>query len=236
MEARNEFDVLLRRALLDGVRADYGTVLNAEAAALPEPVYSMGYLQWRQRMRKAPFRRAMPRWQRTLRAAACLLLALGLSGALVWTNPTARAWVERYIFQHGEDVDQYEFRGQDGDPALLGTIVPSYLPEGFVETERDVDDISAMFVYQNENGEKVYYRHMLLTQGGAIGFDNEHSTQSYINIKSIKGYLYTAVSGNYANRLILFDEENGFVYYFSSLTSEKELLKMAESLANTGEK
>ena len=88
MEAGNEFDVLLRRALLDGVRADHEDILTADMAALPEPVYSMGYLQWQQKLRKAPFRRAVPQGRRILRAAACLLLVLGLSGILAWTNPT----------------------------------------------------------------------------------------------------------------------------------------------------
>lgn len=235
MEAGNEFDVLLRRALLDGVRADHEDILTADMAALPEPVYSMGYLQWQQKLRKAPFRRAVPQGRRILRAAACLLLVLGLSGILAWTNPTTRAWVEKYIFQHGEAVDQYEFRGQDGDPALLGTIVPGYLPEGFVETERDVAPLSADFIYQNEKEQVIYYSHILLSQGGAILFDNEHSTRSNITVNDMNGYLYTAISENYFNHLILFDEENGFVYYFFSTTSEKELVKMAESLGITGE-
>ena len=234
MEARNEFDVLLRRALLDGVREEYKAVLTADGAALAEPAFSLGYLRWRQKLLKDPFRTAKPQWKKVLQTAACLLLALGLSGVLIWTNPTTRAWVEQYIFQHGEDVDQYEFRGQDGDPALLGTDVPTYLPEGFEEVERDVG-IFASFTYENGEGERIYYTHMLLRQGGAIVLDNEHSTRSSISINDIHGYLYTAVSENHFNHLILFDEENGFVYDFSSTISEKELLKMAESLETAGE-
>ena len=34
MEAGNEFDVLLRRALLDGVRADHEDILTADMVAL----------------------------------------------------------------------------------------------------------------------------------------------------------------------------------------------------------
>lgn len=230
MEARNEFDVLLRRALLDGVRRDYKDILTVEP---PVPAFSMGYLQWRETLLKAPFRQARPQWRRILRTAACLLLALGLSGLLLWTNPTTRAWLEKYIFQHTEETDQYEFRGQDGDPALLGTIVPSYLPEGFEETERREQPNSVRLIYENEDGQSIRYSHMLLSQGGAIILDNEHSTRSFVSVNGIRGYLYTAMSEGYFNHLILFDEKNGFVYDFSSTISEKELLKMAESLEIT---
>ena len=231
MEARNEFDVLLRRALLDGVRRDYKDLLTVEP---PVPAFSMGYLQWRKTLLKAPFRQAHPQWRRILRTAACLLLALGLSGLPLWTNPTTRAWLEKYIFQHTEETDQYEFRGQDGDPALLGTIVPAYLPEGFEEVERDVG-IFASFTYENSGGERIYYTHMLLRQGGSIGLDNEHSTRSSITVNGMTGYLYTGITESDPNTVLLFDEENGFVYSFFSIVDKNELLKMAESLANTGE-
>lgn len=231
MEARNEFDVLLRRALLDGVRRDYKDILTV---APPVPAFSMGYLQWRETLLKAPFRQAHPQWRRILRTAACLLLALGLSGLLLWTNPTTRAWLEKYIFQHTEETDQYEFRGQDGDPALPGTMVPAYLPEGFEEVERDVG-IFASFTYENSGGERIYYTHMLLRQGGAIGLDNEHSTRSSITVNGMTGYLYTGITESDPNTVLLFDEENGFVYNFFSIVDKNELLKMAESLANTGE-
>lgn len=232
MDGNTGFDAVLRSALLDAARADYGDVLDA-AEELPEPEFSERYLAFRERLLNEPFAKGgQPFWKKILRMAACILLTLGLVGILVWSNPTTRAWVERYLFLRFEDRDEYQFQGAVGDVGGLGKIKPGYLPEGFQETDVEEFPTFTIFTYENDEGKTIYYYHMLLKLGGAIIVDNEHSLQTGITIKGISGQLYTSTEAEYSNHLILFDEENEYVYFFSSLVDEKELIKMAESLEN----
>ena len=156
MDGNTGFDAVLRSALLDAARADYGDVLAA-AEELPEPEFSERYLAFRQRLLADPFAKdGQPFWKKALRVAACILLALGMAGILVWSNPTTRAWVERYLFLRFEDRDEYQFQGAVGDVGGLGKIKPGYLPEGFQETDVEEFPTFTIFTYENDVGKTLY--------------------------------------------------------------------------------
>lgn len=232
MDGNTGFDAVLRSALLDAARADYGDILAA-AEALPEPAFSEKYLKFRQRLLNEPFAKGgQPFWKKALRMAACILLALGLAGILVWSNPTTRAWVERYLLLRFEDRDEYWFRG-NGTMQDLGGIKPAYVPEGFALMSEEVLGKNQFFIYENDSGEEIWFYILAGSNGGLI-FDNEHSVRSEILIDGMSGYLYTTSSDEYFNHLILFEEESGCAYYFASSVGVKELIRMAESLENRG--
>ena len=88
--------------------------------------------------------------------AACILLALGLAGILVWSNPTTRAWVERYLFLRFEDRDEYWFRG-NGTMQDPGEIRPAYVPEGFVLMSEEMLGKNQFFIYENDEGKETAY-------------------------------------------------------------------------------
>ena len=69
-------DQLARRVILDTARLEYGVLLK-EA---PEHIFSPAF---ERRMKKLLRRGRHPVWYKALRAAACLLLALLLSGCAV---------------------------------------------------------------------------------------------------------------------------------------------------------
>ncbi|MCI8651395.1 MAG: DUF4367 domain-containing protein [Oscillospiraceae bacterium] len=164
--------------------------------------------------------------------AACILLALGLAGILVWSNPTTRAWVERYLFLRFEDRDEYWFRG-NGTMQDPGEIRPAYVPEGFVLMSEEMLGKNQFFIYENDEGKEIWF-YILAGRNSGLGFDNEHSVRSEILIDGMSGYLYTTSSDEYFNHLILFEEESGCAYYFASCVGVKELIKMAESLEYKG--
>ena len=87
-------DQLARRVILDVARLEYG-VLMKEA---PEHIFSPGF---ERRMKKLLRRGKHPVWYKALHAAACVLLALLLSGcAVLAVSPAARevflGWVREF--------------------------------------------------------------------------------------------------------------------------------------------
>lgn len=226
-------DTVLRSALLDGVRLDYGDILEAAPGALAVPDFSPGYLSRRDRLLKAPFQAARPQWRRALRTAAVILLALALAAVALWANPTTRAWVERYILQHGRTMDEYSFYGQL--VAIdVSKIRPDYVPDGFAEISAEEVHENWYITYENEDGDQIRFWILGIEEGNGLLFDNEHSICTDITIKGIKGQLYAAISPEYNSRLLLFDDESGRLYYFVGRQPSDELMKMAESMKNVG--
>lgn len=225
-------DAVLRAALLDAVRLDYGEVLAAGPETLPEPDFSSGYLRRRARLFKNPFGYARPRWQKGLRAAAIILLVLAIAAGVVWTNPTARAWVERYFRIYREEVgmDEYTFHGNGISTHDVSKIRPTYVPEGYVETEVFEAGGSQYVTYEKENGGWIEFSIRPLKQGGAFLLDTDHSTRSEITINGMEGQLYTALSSEWSNDLLLFDDEGGIFYHFESTEPPEVLIQMAESI------
>lgn len=227
MNQSERFDALLRAALLEAQRLDWAGVLEGP---LPEPAFSRRYLHRREALLQNPFPVLRPLWQRALRAAVWMLVAAGIALGGLWLNPSTRAWVERVVLHHRAEIDEYRFSGDPEDVGDLGNIRPSYVPEGFAETEA-VELMGNWYItYQNEAGSHISFSVVSAVDGTLIAFDNEHSTPSEITVGGMEGQLYTAFSSEYSNYLLLFDKSRGCVYFFSSTEDPDVLVQMAESL------
>lgn len=221
------FDALLRAALLEAQRLDWAGVLEGP---LPEPAFSRRYLRRREALLQNPFPVLRPLWQRALRAAVWMLVAAGIALGGLWLNPSTRAWVEQVIFHRYPEVDEYRFSGDPEDVGDLGNIRPSYVPDGFVETEALELMGNWYITYQNEAGVYIDFSVIAATDGNLLGFDNEHSTRSEITVNGMSGQLYTATSSEFSNHLILSDESRHCVYFLTSTVGTNTLIQMAESL------
>lgn len=224
-------DTVLRAALLEAVRLDYREVLAAGPEELPEPDFSAGYLRRRARLLKNPFGYARPGWQKALRAAAVVLLVLSLAAAAVWTNPTARAWIERYIRVHQEDVGMDEFVLY-GEKVMSDyqSIRPSYLPNGYVEVEAEEMGGMVFVTYENSNGDIMLFHIYPMEDGTDISFDNEHAIMEEITIRGFSGQLYTGLSSDDGNILVVFDEEHEVMYNLIAMEQTDTLLQIMESV------
>lgn len=232
------FDRLLRFALLDAQRADLAAIMAEDAAVLPPPRFSPGYLRWEAKLLNDPFgfakKRARPVWQKALRAAVWLLVAASVTLGGLWLNPSTRAWVEQYVLRRYEEVDEYRFQGDSDHAGDLGTIRPGYVPEGFVETQAVELAGDWYITYQNEAGNYIDFSVLAAADGKALVFDNEHSTRSEITVNGWNGQLYTASSSKFNNYLVLSDENRGCIYFFTSNMATDTLIQMAESLGAVG--
>lgn len=227
MTESHEFDRLFRSALLDAQREDWAALWTDP---LPQPDFSPGYRRWRAALLRDPFRRAKPRWQRLARAAMWLIVASAVTVGGLWLNPQTRAWMEQYILQRLEIVDEYDFYGDPGEVGDLGKLRPSYVPEGFEEVEARELSNDWHIIYENADGEIIYCYIIAAKNGSSLLFDNEHSVRTSIVVNGMKGELYTTTDPEYDNHLILSDETRHCVYYFASLLPTETLIQMAESI------
>ena len=101
-------DQLARRVILDTARLEYG-VLMKEA---PEHTFSPSF---ERRMKKLLRRGRHPVWYKALHAAACVLLALLLSGcAVLAVSPAAREAFAGWVRSVYYDTLVYTYTGPEG--------------------------------------------------------------------------------------------------------------------------
>lgn len=223
----HEFDSLLRSALLDAQREDWASLWSG---SLPQPDFSPGYRRWRESLLRDPFRRPRSPWQRLARAAMWLIVVSAVTISGLWLNPSTRAWVEQYILQRHEIVDEYQFYGDPTEVGELGNLRPSYVPEGFEEVEVHEFFGNWNIRYENDTGEAIKFYIIAANNGSSLLFDNEHSIKTPITVDGMSGELYTTTDPEYDNHLLLSDETRHCVYYFASLLSADTLIEMAESM------
>ena len=121
-------DRLIHGVILDTARLEYG-VLLAEA---PEHTFSPAF---ERRMKKLLRRGRHPVWYKSLHAAACVLLALLLSGcAVLAVSPEAREVFAGWVREIHDNYFLYKFFGNEEREAVSKEEVlyqPTYVPAGY---------------------------------------------------------------------------------------------------------
>lgn len=221
----------IRNGLLQANFLDYQEALRTAPAA---PVPSPAHRRWEKRLLRNPaaYRRRQNRPPRTkvLRMAACVLLALGLScAALLTTSAQAREWVARWVIRESSTHTSYDFQGSV--PAgEMAAWAPTYLPEGYAETERiNLGNIVDVFYNTDDPRMWIEFSYLRLSEGNGIDLDNEHHVTTVVFINGIYGHLYVSTNCS-PNMLTWFEEETGYAFLLSSRLAPKELISIAESI------
>ena len=223
-------DLLIRQAMLDAALADF------PQADLPEaPSFSPKYLAWERKFLRSPQafaqRTLRPMWQTTLRSAACFLLVVSLSFAsLMAFSPQARAWVASWFTEWHEDHVTYRFTGETLPTEALRDWAPTYLPDGYVQTDFiDLPGVVSILYNNDDPTMEIEFSYQLLTEGGGEHLDNERHTPSPITIRGMQGEFWEATDGS-QNFLVWFDEESKHAFLLMSRQPKNELIKIAESV------
>ena len=175
-EYEHNWDQRLRSALLDAARLDGEEALSALGE---EPEFSPAYRAARARLLRSPFRSTAGWARRAVRWAACAGLVLCLSaGSVFLFSPSARAWAVRMWSIWHREYTEYNFHGTGTDPAPLGVWRPSYVPEGYVEWNKNETGILRSIDYVNEEDYLLSLTYMPLCENVSIMLDNEHSVFS----------------------------------------------------------
>lgn len=230
-----EFDALLRRAMEDNIRAEYPDVFDP-GVDFPWPPHSRRYLRWEKKLLADPIgfarRQARPMWKKALRAAACFLLCAAMVlGAMLALSPSARAWVsERLIYWKEGGMTEFTYAISDGK-GVTADWRPTYIPEGFTETEVDWDEIftSINLTYEDNNDLYFFLYAVPAGQNASIIVDNEHSVYSEIKINGQAASLFSSNTDGFPSYLIWSNADMTTMYSLMSNLDPSELVAIAES-------
>lgn len=227
-----EFEAMVRRALIDNLHGEYDELLSAE---LPWPQSSARHRRWEKKLLADPVgfarRQARPVWQKTLRAAACVLLCLAtLFGALMAVSPTARAWVVEQAVRWTEQFTVFTFISRN-PKGVTEDWRPDYIPEGFVET--DVYWVKETYylevTYEAEDGRFFIISSIPADQGGSFSVDNEHSDYCEAEVNGHIASLFVSNTEGAPSYLLWTNEDQTTAFELSSDLDTDEMLRIAEN-------
>ena len=215
-------DKLARRVMLDAARQEYGS--------LPEEPHSFSPA-FERKMKKLLRRGRHPVWYKTLHAAACLLLALLLSGcAVLAVSAEARevfvGWVRSVYY----DTLVYTYTGPEGKAPENMLYRPLWLPEGYEVYDESPNLSLPIASYRNEEGEDI----TLITYGSVESMSlnivqEEDVVEKQVLVAGKKADLYLD-SGGDSSFLIWTDDEQHLMFVLIGHFTEKEALRIAESV------
>lgn len=226
--AENTFDALLRQALAEANWREWQPLWETEA----EPDFSSGYQRWRLRLLADPFgwmkKRLRPLWVKTLRTAACLVLASAVVlGSLMAVSPTVRAAVLNWLREISGNHVAYTSSDAPSPNEPLAWY-PTFLPEGWSLEEAGGRSDWLKYCFAGSEG-RVTFR-CAYPNGGSIGFALEDETVQNKQQITIQGYpadLYIEDEQTY----LVWQGQDGILFTFSGNgICAEDLVRIAESV------
>lgn len=223
-------DQLARRVILDTARLEYGALLK-EA---PEHSFSPSF---ERKMKRLLRRGRHPVWYKALHAAACLLLALLLSGcAVLAVSPEAREVFAGWVREIHDNYFLYKFFGNEEREAVSKEEVlyqPTYVPAGYRIEHRFVFSagiVSVTYIDDQTGNIAVFtYFSDMSSPVLQIAGENEIIYQK-VQVNGLPADLYLDSEEGEANAIVWVDERNGAAFRIGGVISGEELVCMAESV------
>lgn len=225
-----ELDRIMRRVLIDSMKLE-------EEGEDKGPVFEPS-LRHRRRMRAMLANpsgwlrgRERPLWRQAVRRAAVFLVVCGmtLAGAMAF-SPAARTAMVRWVVERsGNDID-YVYSGEQSPEAL-----PQYeitaLPEGFVETERDIMPGLVDVIYENESGDILYLDYVYMQQGALRSFDTRDAEAFDVTVGQLSGTFFKARTPGNMNTLAWINPDLNIHFSIGGCFEMNDLLRIAESIS-----
>ena len=216
-------DNLARQALLDAIHQEYGNLM----AEMPEHDFLP---EFEKKMRRMIRRANHPVRHRIVQAAACLALAVLLSGcAVLAVSPEARAAFAGWIKELQQEWSSYRYAGEIDSSPRNTVYFPAWLPEGYQEVEAPEPGTFVHALYQNESGALLSFSYQVGLKRTAFHVMWDNTTVQQVTVAGFQADLYLNTAGD-TNILVWTDEAEGIVFWLAGQLAGEELVQAAESL------
>lgn len=226
-----ELDRIMRRVLIDSLKADAEQRDEGQTPSFKETsrhrrqmramlANPMGWLR----------RRTHPVWRRVAqRVAIIFLICILIFGGVMAFSPTARAAVVQWVTEWYDNTIRYLYTGEQNTEEL-----PQYdiaeLPDGYVESARDVAPGLVAVTYENRNGDVIYFDYSFMHQGSQTVFVLNDDDVYDVTVNQMQGQFFESqIPGNF-NSLTWIDSDKNIQFSLDGNFELEELLHIAESV------
>ena len=216
---------LARRVMLDAARQEYGSLMEE----LPEHDFSP---EFERKMQKVVRRADRPIWHRAAQVAACLFLAVLLSGcAVLAASAEAREVFTGWVREVYETSFIYRFFGTDPETSAYVLYRPAYVPAGYGVKKEYVSKDVLTIEYRSGAGEFTAFTCFMNGASPVIQVVRD-GTEIYkqVPVNGVSAELYLDRDEGEANVLIWTDKKEETIFCLHSPLGETELIKIAESV------
>ena len=216
-------DSLLRRVLLDADRQEYSGVIDE----LPEHDFSPAF---EEKMKHLIRRANHPIRYRVAQAAACLLLAVLLSGCTALAiSPEAREAFAGWVRETYESWFVYHYTGEEQPTPEDTVYVPTWVPEGYTEIAAPQVGTFVRTQYENSAKELLTVSYIIGTEMSSLNVEWEGATIRRTSVGRLPADLYLNPEDG-PNILVWTDTEKDAAFWITAPLTEGELVRVAESV------
>lgn len=231
MSARQDRD-----AALDSIIAEAG---RSMLAALPKPgdcthEFSTAFeTKMRRLAARVRFTDVSMRLARS--AAAVFLVILAGLGVFLAVDTDARADFFGMVREAYESRVVYRYFGGRTASEELPDMELTWLPDGYVETERGGNNREQYVVYESEDDTLIISYYFISDSTlNVYSFREESYVQKAVIINDIKGDLYMSQAPEESSELLWLDDDAGIAFILSSFSDEADILHIARGIKLAG--
>lgn len=157
-----------------------------------------------------------------------------VSSSIVWTSPEGEtAFYLSGFFSKEELIDMAE-HVRPSDAEQMENYAPTWLPEGYEETEQTVLPTLKNVVYTNADGQAISFSCTYGDSGGDTVFIGDYSSISTVTVGNVQADFYQASQEGEGNALVWQPDGNDVLFCIISPLPEDTLIKIAESVEEVG--
>lgn len=167
--------------------------------------------------KKTSVYKTVERWSR--RVAAIALVAVAALAAVLMTNSTGTATIERAVVEWFDNYATFTSKADSYNPDKEWTV--SNISDGYIEAEKN----DSMTIYENASGERIYF--CALPPNGSL-FVNSSNTEYFSHEEPNDGIIYHCFESDSQSN-VLWSEE-GYLFSVYGDIDVSVLLDIAKSV------
>lgn len=227
-----ELDRIMRRVLIDSLKIDDE---RAEKEQAPSFKPTSRYKRRMRAMVADPLswlhRQEHPRWQQIARRVAIILITCVVAiGGIIAISPTARATVVRWVVEWYENNIVYRYWGEQNTEEL-----PQYeisgLPDGYVETVRNIAPALVAVTYENHAEDIIYFDYSFMHQGSQTNFILNDDDVFDVQVNGMYGKFFKSHTPGNLSELTWIDPEQNIQFTIGGCFEYDVILHMAETVS-----
>lgn len=173
--------------------------------------------------KRTPFMRRFVRYSKT--AIATILITISLTFAATMSVEAYRVRFFEIVTHIWEQLTSITISSNENAGSdILVAYEPTYLPDGYLASDRTSDKYEQTIIYTNSASDNIYFSQYLLTQGEAI-IDTEGIESETIEID---GQSVTCIENKGVIQVYWNDSRHSF--YIMGSMDKTELVRMAQSI------
>lgn len=215
--------------MLEKAAAELAEAINISLPAPDECTHCFS-LAFERKMKRLVRKTNHPIVFRTLRAVACIILALCISfGSLLALSPEARAMVYSWFRQQCESFYEYFFVGE-ASSSENAQYSPQWIPQDYTLLSSQDIISGERYIYSDGQGNTFIFSYMNATSSSKLYVEGVEYEQRTVSINSQPGELYISHNPEDSSVLVWTDSDTGTLLYLNALLDEDAMIFFAENV------